>query len=147
VIAQLHAFCQDDNVRPVRDRTSRRLPACGTRRVVEHLYPEPIDAVSHVLVVTNACSDTVSVFGVDGDRLTLRQVVGSGGAFPTSVAIDDDLEYVLDTGNAANVQGYRLTDGKLHPIDGSTTPLGRRRRAGSPPPVGTSMSPTRAAQR
>ena len=77
-----------------------------------------------MLVVTNAGSDTVSVFGVDGDTLTLRQVVGSGGAFPTSVAIHDDLVYVLDTGNAANVQGYRLAGGKLHPIDGSTTPLG-----------------------
>jgi len=82
------------------------------------------DAASHVLVVANAGSDTVSVFGVDGDTLSLRQVVSSGGAFPTSIAIHDDLVYVLDTGNAANVQGYRLAGGKLHPLDGSTTPLG-----------------------
>jgi 6-phosphogluconolactonase (cycloisomerase 2 family) len=82
------------------------------------------DAGSHVLIVTNAGSDSVSVFGVDGDTLTLRQVVGSGGAFPTSIAIHDDLVYVLDTGNAANVQGYRLAGGRLHPIEGSTRTLG-----------------------
>ena len=82
------------------------------------------DAASHVLVVTNAGTDTVSVFGVDGDTLTLRQVIASGGAFPTSVAIHNDLVYVLDTGNAANVRGYRLTGGKLHPTEGSTTSLG-----------------------
>jgi 6-phosphogluconolactonase (cycloisomerase 2 family) len=82
------------------------------------------DAANHVLIVTNAGSDTVSVFGVDGDALTLRQVVSSGGAFPTSIAIHDDLVYVLDTGNASDVQGYRLAGGILHPIEGSTSPLG-----------------------
>src|SRR5262249_47605596 len=82
------------------------------------------DAASHVLIVTNAGSDSVSVFGVDGDTLTLRQVISSGGAFPTSIAIHNNLVYVLDTANAANVQGYRLTGGKLHPIDGSTRTLG-----------------------
>ena len=76
------------------------------------------DAASHVLVVTNAGSDSVSVFGVDGDTLTLRQVVASGGAFPTSIAIHDDLVYVLDTGNAANVQGYRLAGGEVAPDRG-----------------------------
>jgi 6-phosphogluconolactonase (cycloisomerase 2 family) len=82
------------------------------------------DATQHVLLVTNAGSDTVSVFGVDGDALTLRQVISSGGAFPTSIAIHDDLVYVLDTGNTADVQGYRLAGGRLHPIDGSTAALG-----------------------
>jgi 6-phosphogluconolactonase (cycloisomerase 2 family) len=82
------------------------------------------DAAAHVLLVTNAGSDTVSVFGVDGDTLTLRQVVAAGGAFPTSIAVHDDLVYVLDTGNDANVQGYRLAGGKLHPIEGSTRLLG-----------------------
>jgi len=34
----------------------------------------------------NADSDTISVFAVGGDRLVLRQVLGSGGTFPVSVA-------------------------------------------------------------
>jgi hypothetical protein len=89
------------------------------------------EAASHVLVVTNAGSDSVSVVGVDGDSLSLRQVVPSGGAFPTSIAIRDDLVYVLDAGSAAGVQGYRLAGGKLHAIAGSTTPLGT---SGTNPP-------------
>jgi 6-phosphogluconolactonase (cycloisomerase 2 family) len=82
------------------------------------------DAASHVLLVTNAGSDSVSVFGVDGDVLTLRQVVSSGGAFPTSIGVHGDLVYVLDTGNNANVQGYRLAGGRLHAIEGSARTLG-----------------------
>lgn len=82
------------------------------------------DAADRVLLVTNAGSDSVSVFGVDGDLLHLRQVVSSGGAFPTSIAVHEDLVYVLDTGNDVNVQGYRLAGGRLHPIDGSRRTLG-----------------------
>ncbi len=82
------------------------------------------DAATHVLIVANAGSDTVSVFGVDGDALTLRQVVSSGGAFPTSIAVRGDLVYVLNTGNAANVTGYRLAGATLHPLQGSTRTLG-----------------------
>ncbi len=82
------------------------------------------DADSHVLLVTNAGSDSVSVFGVDGDALTLRQVVPSGGSFPTSITAHGDVVYVLNTGNVANVHGYRLAGGTLHPIQGSTRDLG-----------------------
>lgn len=82
------------------------------------------DAASHVLLVVNAGSDSVSVFGVNGDVLTLRQVVSSGGAFPTSIAVHGDLVYVLNTGNDANVQGYRLAGATLHPIEGSSSALG-----------------------
>jgi len=82
------------------------------------------DAANRVLLVTNAGSDSVSVFAVDGDALQLRQVAPSGGAFPTSIAVHGDLVYVLDTGNTANVQGYRLTGGRLHPIEGSRRTLG-----------------------
>ena len=44
----------------------------------------------------NAGSNTVSVFAVHGDRLRLRQVIDSGGTFPVSVAVHDDLVYVLN---------------------------------------------------
>jgi 6-phosphogluconolactonase (cycloisomerase 2 family) len=82
------------------------------------------DTASHVLLVSNAGSDSVSVFGVNGDTLKLRQVVSSGGAFPTSIAVHGNLVYVLNTGNNANVHGYRLAGGRLHRIEGSTRPLG-----------------------
>jgi 6-phosphogluconolactonase (cycloisomerase 2 family) len=82
------------------------------------------DANAHLLLVTNAGSDTVSVFGVDGSSLSLRQVVASGGAFPTSIGVQGTLAYVLDTGNDANVSGYRIAGGLLHPIAGSSRALG-----------------------
>ena len=82
------------------------------------------DVARHVLLVTNAGSNSVSEFRVNGDALNLRQVVPSGGAFPTSIAVHRDLVYVLDAGNAAAVQGYRLVGGRLHAIKGSTRGLG-----------------------
>jgi hypothetical protein len=39
----------------------------------------------------NAGGNTVSVFAVRGDRLSLRQFVGSGGPFPVSIAVRDGL--------------------------------------------------------
>jgi 6-phosphogluconolactonase (cycloisomerase 2 family) len=82
------------------------------------------DAQSHLLLVVNAGSDSVSVFLVDGTRLSLRQVIGSGGSFPTSVTVHDDLAYVLDTGGSGALQGYRIAGATLHPIEGSNRSLG-----------------------
>ena len=82
------------------------------------------DADAHLLLVANGGSDTVSVFGVDGSSLTLRQVVTAGGAFPTSIGVHGDLAYVLDTGGDAKVFGYRVAGGLLHPIAGSSRALG-----------------------
>jgi 6-phosphogluconolactonase len=72
------------------------------------------------LLVTNAGSDDVSVFAIEAGGLAL---VGRApaGASPRSVAVRDDLVYVL---GAAAITGLRLgTDGGLTPIEGSTRPL------------------------
>ena len=45
------------------------------------------DPRNDALYAVNAGSNTVSVFSVRGDDLTLRQVVSSGGTFPVSVAV------------------------------------------------------------
>src|SRR4051812_25891194 len=82
------------------------------------------DAHGHLLLVVNAGSDSVSVFLVDGSQLSLRQVVSSGGAFPSSVTVHGDLAYVLDAGGPGAVQGYRIAGAKLHPIEGSNRSLG-----------------------
>jgi 6-phosphogluconolactonase (cycloisomerase 2 family) len=82
------------------------------------------DAEHALLLAVNAGSDTVSVFGVDGARLTLNQVVASGGAFPSSIAVRGDLAYVLNAGGAGSVQGYRVQGGRLHPIANSARSLG-----------------------
>jgi DNA-binding beta-propeller fold protein YncE len=82
------------------------------------------DAAAGLLLATNAGSNTVSVFGVQGDHLDLRQVVPSGGPFPVSIAIRGSLVYVLDAGRAGYVSGYRLANGQLTTIPGSTRTLG-----------------------
>jgi 6-phosphogluconolactonase (cycloisomerase 2 family) len=92
------------------------------------------DSEHHLLLAPNAGSDTVSVFSVRGDRLRLRQIVASGGPFPSSIAVHENLAYVLDGGNAGNVQGYRISDGRLHAIPGSQRSLGLAN--GNPPAAG-----------
>jgi len=82
------------------------------------------DSEHHLLLAPNAGSNTVSVFRVRGDRLRLEQIVASGGPFPASIAIHDNLAFVLDAGLAGYVQGYRIAGGRLHPIAGSQRSLG-----------------------
>ena len=90
------------------------------------------DSEHHLLLAPNAGSDTVSVFKVHGDRLRLEQIVASGGPFPASIAVHDNLAFVLDAGLAGYVQGYRIAGGQLHPIAGSRRSLGL---ANSNPPA------------
>ncbi|WP_412741776.1 lactonase family protein [Krasilnikovia sp. MM14-A1004] len=74
------------------------------------------DAPHHRLYAVNAGSDTLTVFDVDGARLTRRQVVGSGGGFPVSVAVRGDLLYALNAGGDGSVQGFRITRTGLAPL-------------------------------
>ena len=95
--------------------------------VVDHLASQNslvYDAAAGELFAVNAGSNTVSVFSVDGDHLHLRQVVGSGGTFPSSIAVHGDLVYVLNSTGGGQIQGFRLGGGQLHPIPGSGRPLG-----------------------
>lgn len=82
------------------------------------------DRDSRLLLAVNAGSDTVSVFGVSGGRLRLRQVVSSGGSFPVSLAVHGDRAYVLDALGGGTVSGYRIGDGRLSPLPGSARGLG-----------------------
>ena len=82
------------------------------------------DPQESLVVAVNAGSSTVSVFGIRGDRLSLHQVIGSGGTFPVSVAVHGDLVYVLNAENGGSVQGYRASFGRLFPIPGSNRLLG-----------------------
>ena len=56
------------------------------------------DRDHHLLYAVNAGSDSVSVFDVRQTRLRLLQVIGSGGQFPSSVAVHHDLVYVMNAG-------------------------------------------------
>ncbi len=95
--------------------------------VVDHLASQGslgYDPARRLLYAVNAGSDTVSVFAVRGDQLALRQVIGSGGPFPVSVAVYGDLVYVLNAEGGGSLYGYRVAAGQLIPIPGSARPLG-----------------------
>ena len=95
--------------------------------VVDHLASQgslTYDPAQATLFAVNAGSNTVSVFGVHGDRLGLRQVIRSGGQFPVSVAARGDLVYVLNAENGGSVQGYRVLGRFLVRIPGSHRALG-----------------------
>ena len=98
-----------------------------TGSVVDHLASQgslSYDRLHGLLYAVNAGTDTVSVFAAFGDRLALRQVVSSGGAFPVSVTVHGNYVYVLNALNGGSVYGYRVSDGRLSPIAGSLRGLG-----------------------
>ncbi|MFJ5272694.1 lactonase family protein [Streptomyces sp. NPDC088358] len=76
------------------------------------------------LLAVNAGSGTVTSFRVRGQRLTDRQVVRSGGDFPSSIAVSGRLAYVMNAGGAGSVQGFRITAKGLSPLRGSHRSLG-----------------------
>jgi hypothetical protein len=95
--------------------------------VVDHLASQGslvYDQGTGELYAVNAGSNTISVFAVYGDRLALRQVIGSGGTFPVSIAVRGGLVYVLNALNGGEVQGYVSLFGRLLPLPGSGRALG-----------------------
>jgi hypothetical protein len=89
------------------------------------------DAQHRLLLAVNAGSDSVSTFSVRGDRLELADVVASGGDFPASIAVHDNVVYVLNAGGTGIVQGFRIGGDTLHAIPHSARSLGL---ANSDPP-------------
>jgi hypothetical protein len=95
--------------------------------IVDHLGSQgslTADPAYGLLYAVNAGSNSISVFGVSGDKLALRQVIGSGGSFPVSVATYHGLVYVLNAEEGGSVQGYTVEDGQLSPLPGSNRALG-----------------------
>jgi 6-phosphogluconolactonase (cycloisomerase 2 family) len=82
------------------------------------------DTEHHLLIGVNAGSDSIYAFSVDGATLEQRQVLRSGGSVPVSVAVHEDLVYVLNAGGSGSVQGYRIDGKRLHPIENSVRSLG-----------------------
>jgi 6-phosphogluconolactonase (cycloisomerase 2 family) len=77
------------------------------------------DQAHGLLIAVNPGSGTVSVFRVQGDRLTLSQVLPSGGDFPVSVSVHGDHAYVLNALGGGSLSGYRIAGQHLAPIPGS----------------------------
>jgi DNA-binding beta-propeller fold protein YncE len=95
--------------------------------VVDHLASQgslAYDRDTGELYAVNAASNTISVFAVRGDRLELREVIGSGGTFPVSIAVRGGLVYVLNALNGGELQGYVSFLGRLLALPGSGRALG-----------------------
>ncbi|WP_416959925.1 lactonase family protein [Streptomyces sp. Agncl-13] len=82
------------------------------------------DDRSGLLLAVNAGSNTVTSFRVEGQKLTGRHVIGSGGDFPASIAVSGRIAYVMNAGGAGSVQGFRLTAGGLAPLSDTHRSLG-----------------------
>ena len=75
------------------------------------------------LFAVNAGSDEISVLSIGKKRLTLVDTVDSGGDLPTSLAVMDDLLYVVNTGSG-EINGFRIgSGGQLTEIPNSTRPI------------------------
>jgi 6-phosphogluconolactonase (cycloisomerase 2 family) len=95
--------------------------------MVDHLASQGslvYDSRNRLLYAVNAGSNTVSVFGVYGDLLQLRQTVASGGTFPVSVAVHGNVVYVLNATGGGSIQGFTVQDGYLDPHPAWNRPLG-----------------------
>jgi 6-phosphogluconolactonase (cycloisomerase 2 family) len=95
--------------------------------VVDHLASQgslTLDTRHGLLFAVNAGSDTVSVFWVRGDQLTLRQTLRSGGSFPVSVTVSGNTAYVLNAREGGAVSGFHIDHQRVEPIVRSTRALG-----------------------
>src|SRR5436190_4322149 len=76
------------------------------------------------LFAVNAGSNQISVLSVGRNDLTMVDLVDSGGVRPISLALHEDLLYVLNEGGTPNITGFTVgDDGTLTPLAGSTQPL------------------------
>jgi 6-phosphogluconolactonase (cycloisomerase 2 family) len=82
------------------------------------------DERHRLLFAVNAGSDSISVFRVHGTRLQLTDVDPSGGDFPASIAVHDDLVYVLNAGGVGIVQGFEIRGDRVRALDGAARSLG-----------------------
>jgi len=117
----------DGTLTPVGSYPTGGLGGVLAGSVVDHLASQGslvYDQSHRLLYAVNAGSNTVSVFSVHGDRLSLNQVTSSGGTFPVSVAVHGDHVDVLNALNGGSVQGYIVVLRHLVPLPGSNRPLG-----------------------
>jgi len=76
------------------------------------------------LYAVNAGSNQISVLRIRKNSVDIVDVVDSGGVRPISLALHDDLLYVLNEGGTPNITGFTIEEGgTLTPLPGSTRPL------------------------
>ncbi|MGA0568354.1 lactonase family protein [Rathayibacter sp. KR2-224] len=96
-----------------------------TGSVVDHTASQgALDNDNGTLIAVNAGSNTITTFGIAGDRLYKKQTLSSGGAFPVSVTSHGNQVYVLNARNGGSIQGYLNLGGFLVPLPNSNRGLG-----------------------
>jgi 6-phosphogluconolactonase len=76
------------------------------------------------LFVTNAGSDDLTLFTIEGEGLVLLDRVSSDGSVPRSVAVHGRWIFVLNTGDEPNVAGFVVEGERLVKAEGSSRSLG-----------------------
>jgi 6-phosphogluconolactonase len=97
----------------------------GTGTAAPHLPSQGSVVLSQdrrFLLVANAASNDISVFGVEGAELRPIATVASGGESPRSITERAGTVYVLNTGKPA-IAAFRLLDDGLDPVAGADTAL------------------------
>jgi 6-phosphogluconolactonase len=83
-----------------------------------------LDRTHQLLFAVNAGSNQISVLKISQNGLDLVDVVDSGGVRPISLALHENLLYVLNEGGTPNITGFTVgDDGTLEPLADSTQPL------------------------
>jgi DNA-binding beta-propeller fold protein YncE len=98
-----------------------------TGAVVDRLASQgsvTLDRAHGLLYAVNAGSNTITVFGVHGTRLSKLQTIGSGGAFPVSIASHGNLVYVLNARDGGSIQGFLRVGSRLVLVPQWNRPLG-----------------------
>ncbi len=116
----------DGTLSPAGSYATGGLGGAASGAVVDKLASQDslvYDEQDALLFAVNAGSDSLSVFAVAGDTLSLQDVLPSDGDFPDSVAVHGKFVYVLNAGGAGSVQGYRIDGHNVHPINGSNRSL------------------------
>jgi len=73
------------------------------------------------LFAVNAGSNTVSSFRVRPNGLSRVSVAESRGVFPVSLTEFENTLYVLNSGEAGSLAGFRVENCALHPLDGEVS--------------------------
>jgi 6-phosphogluconolactonase (cycloisomerase 2 family) len=118
---------RDGRLQAVRHYLTGGLGASLAGAVVDPLASQgalTYDARNRLLYAVNGGSSTLTVFAVDGLKLKRVQVLDTGGALPTSVAVGRDLVYVLDASGDGAITGFKVVGRKLVRLPGSTRSLG-----------------------
>ena len=82
-----------------------------------------MDEEGEMLLAVNPGSNSISLFKIKENGLTLKSTVSSGGMRPVSITMEDDIVYVLNAGGTGNISGFKLNNNNLTAIANSTRPL------------------------